>query len=118
MHRRLLVIVLPALLAGLALPAAAAASKRHVPKGFLGVNVGGPMLGSGVDVGGESAVMARAGAEVVRLPVDYQTLLGQVRQFRGAIANQAPLRDVQTRAKRSIGGCSSRLAGRSGAPAS
>ena len=43
-------------------------------------------------------VIDRHRAEVVRLPVDYQTLLGQVRQFRGAIANQAPLRDVQTRA--------------------
>src|SRR5436305_1135556 len=67
MHRRILLLLLPALLAGFAAPAAApAAAKRRVPQGFLGVNLNGPMLETGVDLAGESATMARAGAEAVR----------------------------------------------------
>src|SRR5437763_9156496 len=70
MHRRILLLLLPALLAGLAATAATpAAAKRRVPQGFLGVNLNGPMLDTGVDLAGESATMARAGAEAVRLPV-------------------------------------------------
>jgi hypothetical protein len=54
----------------LALPAGdAAAARRHVPPGFLGVNLNGPMLDPGVSAPSELAAMTRAGVESVRLPV-------------------------------------------------
>ena len=43
-------------------------------------------------------VVDRQRATVVRMPGDYQTLVGQVRQLRSAITNQAPLGDVQAQA--------------------
>ena len=62
-------------LACLALPiGAAAAQRRQVPQGFLGVNVGGPMLAPGVDTANESAAMARAGAESERLPLFWPAM--------------------------------------------
>jgi polysaccharide biosynthesis protein PslG len=68
-HRRLRPLVLLAALA-LALPAGdAAAARRHVPPGFLGVNLNGPMLDPGVSAPNELAAMTRAGVESVRLPV-------------------------------------------------
>ena len=58
-----------------ALPAGdATAARRHVPQGFLGANVSGPMLDSGVGTAGEFAAMTRAGVESVRLPVFWAAM--------------------------------------------
>jgi hypothetical protein len=67
--------LIPILLAVLTLPClaasahAAAAARRQVPRGFLGVDVGGPILSSAVNADAEFAAMARAGAESQRLPL-------------------------------------------------
>src|SRR2546423_2146840 len=47
----------------------AAASRRQVPQGFLGVDAEGPMGTTGVNVAGEFGTMARTGVESVRLPL-------------------------------------------------
>jgi CHAT domain-containing protein len=44
-------------------------------------------------------VVDRQRATVVRLPGDRSSLISQVRRFRGAITNQAPIADVQTQAR-------------------
>jgi polysaccharide biosynthesis protein PslG len=75
MQRRLVRLVVALGLLWLALPAAdAVAQRRHVPSGFLGVNVGGPMLDSGFASSGEFAVMARAGVESQRLPLYWAAM--------------------------------------------
>jgi hypothetical protein len=68
---RLVHMRLPVLLAVLvlAVPAAAGAAPRQVPQGWLGVTAGGPMLDQPVNLDVETAVMAGAGVETVRLPV-------------------------------------------------
>jgi CHAT domain-containing protein len=44
-------------------------------------------------------IVDRQRAMVVRVPVDGRTLVSQVRRFRGAIANQAPLADIEAQAE-------------------
>ncbi|HEV7363880.1 MAG TPA: hypothetical protein VGN71_05765 [Solirubrobacteraceae bacterium] len=75
MQRRLVRLAVALGLLWLALPAgSAAAQRRQVPSGFLGVNVGGPMIAPGFAASGEFAAMARAGVEAQRLPL-YWTLM-------------------------------------------
>jgi hypothetical protein len=73
-HRRVIPLLLAATLA-IALPAGdAMAARRHVPQGFLGVNLSGPMLDPGIGAAGEFAGMTRAGAESVRLPIFWAAM--------------------------------------------
>jgi polysaccharide biosynthesis protein PslG len=73
-HRRLIPLLLLAMLA-MALPTRdAMAARRHVPQGFLGASLSGPMLDPGVSASGEFAAMTRAGVESVRLPVFWATM--------------------------------------------
>jgi hypothetical protein len=73
-HRRLIPLLLATTLA-IALPTGdATAARRHVPQGFLGANVSGPMLASGVGAEGEFGVMTRAGVESVRLPLFWAAM--------------------------------------------
>jgi hypothetical protein len=75
MHRWWAVLAVSLGLACLAVPAAeAAAQRRQVPPGFLGVNVGGPMLDPRVGAASEFAAMARAGAESERVPLFWPTM--------------------------------------------
>ena len=59
-HRRLIPILVLAILAVALSAGAAGAARRHVPQGFLGVNLSGPMLDPGVANGGEFSAMTRA----------------------------------------------------------
>jgi hypothetical protein len=52
----------------------AMAARRHVPQGFLGANLSGPMLDPGVDEAGEFVAMTRAGVESVRLPLFWAAM--------------------------------------------
>jgi hypothetical protein len=73
-HQRLIPVLLLAMLA-LPLPAGdAVAARRHVPQGFLGANLDGPMLDPAVGMNGEFATMTRAGVESVRLPVFWAAM--------------------------------------------
>ena len=59
----------------IALPAGdAAAARRHVPQGFLGANLDGPMLTPAVNANTEVATMTRAGMESARLPVFWAAM--------------------------------------------
>jgi polysaccharide biosynthesis protein PslG len=59
----------------IALPAGdAAAARRHVPQGFLGANLDGPVLSPSVNVNGEFASMTAAGVEAVRMPVSWAAM--------------------------------------------
>lgn len=51
--------------------AAPSASARQVPKGFFGVTANGPLDLPGTDLGGEFGVMAGAGVESIRLPMQW-----------------------------------------------
>ena len=74
LHVRFIPLVLAAMLV-IALPADdAMAARRHVPQGFLGANLSGPMLDPGVGAAGEFAGMTRAGVESVRLPVYWAAM--------------------------------------------
>jgi hypothetical protein len=74
LHVRFIPLVLAAMLV-IALPAGdAMAARRHVPQGFLGANLSGPMLDPGVGAAGEFAGMTRAGVESVRLPVYWAAM--------------------------------------------
>jgi hypothetical protein len=73
-HQRLIPVLLVAMLL-VALPAGdAVAARRHVPQGFLGANLDGPMLSPAVNTGGEFSTMTRAGVESVRLPVFWAAM--------------------------------------------
>jgi hypothetical protein len=75
MHHRLVLLAASVGLVCLAQPIDdAAAQRRQVPQGFLGVNVGGPMLDPGVDTTNEFAAMARAGAESERVPLFWPSM--------------------------------------------
>jgi hypothetical protein len=73
-HHRFIPLLLLVMLA-VALPAGdAVAARRHVPQGFLGANLDGPMLDPAVGANGEFAAMTRAGVESVRLPVFWAAM--------------------------------------------
>ena len=56
-----------------ALVLAAPASARSVPRGWLGVQVDGPLAAAGNAYGGEWDVMATSGVETVRVAFDWRT---------------------------------------------
>ena len=74
LHSRLLPLLLVATLAVALTAGDAMAARRHVAQGFLGANLNGPMLDSGVGAAGEFTTMARAGVESVRLPLFWASM--------------------------------------------
>jgi hypothetical protein len=63
-----------AALAALLLAAAPAHAARRVPRGWVGMNIGGPTFASGVDLNGEMNRMVAAGVESLRVPAFWNEI--------------------------------------------
>ena len=72
--RRFAPVLVLALLVSLAFASGAAAAKRSVPHGFMGVVVNEPLSKSGALFDSESRKMVAAGVESVRVPFDWRLM--------------------------------------------
>ena len=71
---RRLAILIAALVALLCATAPAASARRQVPRGWVGMNIGGPTFAADVDLNAEMDRMVAAGVESLRIPAFWNEI--------------------------------------------